>query len=583
MNLMDLTSGKFVVHLFSTGLGDIDIQKELIQGKVSFIVVMNGNRVGQVFNTLDFQQAALQREDTCCLGNIGAGEVFSTIEERASLDSLQKLKGNLAVVVDKTNSPLGIIPHLGALKYCLNDYLCHHNRLVSDLLEYKKIVECLEEEIFVTDEEGNVLLLNPHAEKICGVKASDMVGKNVTDLEKEKIFSSSTTTEVLRTGEKVNMMQKLKSGKIVLATGIPVFNEQGEVSRVLSTSKDVKEINHLINELENKDIELARKNQELTTLREELFDQVQFISSSKVMDVVKETISKVAPTDLTILIQGESGVGKEVVTKAIHRLSNRNKHPFIKINCGLIPENLLESELFGYEGGAFTGASKNGKIGKIELANCGTLFLDEIGEMPLNLQVKLLEFLQDREIVRVGGTTKIKIDTRVIVATNRNLQQMVNERKFRQDLFYRLNVIPINIAPLRERIEDIPSLAKYFLNKCNAKYKMDKQFAPEVMVAFYCYNWPGNVRELEHVIERLVVTSDSDTITPAHLTGIISVKSHHEGKVICTDLIPLRTAKKEVEKQLVKKAYSIYRSTYKVGEVLQIDQSTVVKILKKYR
>lgn len=200
----------------------------------------------------------------------------------------------------------------------------------------------------------------------------------------------------------------MKSGKKVIGTAVPVFNAEGEIVRVISTSKDLEELTKLQLKLEERDNEIMRKTSEINALREEILSSVNFIYKSKEMHYIKETIAKVAGLDLTVLIQGESGVGKEVITKAIHALSARRKHPFIKINCGLIPENLIESELFGYESGAFTGATKGGKLGKIELANNGTLFLDEIGEFPLMIQVKLLEFLQDREICKVGGTKKLK-------------------------------------------------------------------------------------------------------------------------------------------------------------------------------
>lgn len=582
MNITKLATGDFMVYSGSQDLSEMRI-RDVIEKKVQFIIAIEGQKIIKVFKILNFLKYLFQPLDNgCCLKNIDGGENFCVIEENGSISELKTTTADIAVITNKRGLPRGVVSHLQHFLHLLEYTEQANSRVLSDFLEYKRIVEFLEEEIFVTDAKGNILFLNPHGEKVCGVRAEEVVGKHVSELEKEKVFSSSTTLEVLRTKKKVNMMQRLKSGKTVLAIGIPIY-ENGEMVRILSTTKDVREINHLMRELEHKDIELERKSEELNTLREEVFMQEKFISGSKEMNLIKETMLKIAPTDLTVMIQGESGVGKEVVTKVIHRLSARNKHPLIKINCGLIPENLMESELFGYESGAFTGASKGGKMGKIELAHHGTLFLDEIGEMPLNLQVKLLEFLQDREITRVGGTQKIKIDTRVIVATNRNLHQMVNEKRFRQDLFYRLNIIPIDIPPLRERIEDIPVLAKYFLNKFNSKYNLNKHFADDVMVSLYCYNWPGNVRELEHVVERLTVTSDSDVITANDLSEIISAQEPNQGKVICTDLIPLRKAKKEVEEQLVKRAYKIYQSTYKAGEVLEIDQSTVVKILKKYK
>lgn len=456
----------------------------------------------------------------------------------------------------------------------------HNHQKDLALNEFKNIIHYLEEEIFVTDGKGKILFLNPAAEKVCGIKKEDIIGKHVTDLEKQKMISSSITMAVLQTQKKVQILQQLHTGKTVIAQAIPVFDDQGEIYRILITSKDVYEINNLFKKIEKQNYELAFKDQQLDMMREALFGQHNFACFSKGLAEIKETVIKIAPTDLTVLIQGESGVGKEVAAKLIHSLSPRNKYPMIKINCGLIPENLIESELFGYESGAFTGASKNGKIGKIELADNGTLFLDEIGEMPLNLQVKLLEFLQDREITRIGGTKRISINTRIVAATNRDLKEMVQKGKFREDLFYRLNVFPIRIAPLRERTEDIRQFAEYFLQKFNDKYKFNKKFAPDVMEALLKYDWPGNVREFEHVIERGVVSSSTDLIKTCDLNIFPDLQQESCGKVICTGLLPWKTAKKELQNQLIKRAYDYYKSTYKAAEALDVSQSTVAKIIK---
>jgi len=543
------------------------------------------DKVEKIFRISDLLHKIINKGTLITWEDMTAYERFAVLKNSDPIEHLLIIEDHveLAVVLDHDKKPVGIIDNILGMKKLIR---CFCEAVPGDplpLLEYRNIVEQFEEEIFVTDGEGIILYLNPQAEKVCQVKLNEVIGKHVGNLEKEGIFSSSTTLEVLHTKKKVNILQKLKSGKTVFATGLPIFDDRGRLHRVISTSKDIKEINQLIAEIEQKNKEIKNKNRELNLLREGIFAQDNFVCSSPKMIAIKDTIIKIAPTDITVLIQGESGVGKEVVAKLIHNLSLRNRYPLIKINCGMIPENLMESELFGYESGAFTGANKYGKIGKIELANHGTLFLDEIGEMPLSLQVKLLEFLQDREITRVGGTQKIKIDTRVIVATNRDLQSMVNQGSFRSDLFYRLNVLPINIPPLRERQEDIPLLVEYFLESFNDKYKMNKRLDPEVQKAFFEYNWPGNVRELIHFIERIIVTSDTEVIMPENLPEILLSKSIPHQKIICTDLMPLKKAKNELEAQLIKRAYEIYKSTYKVGKVLEIDQSTVVKLLKKHR
>jgi transcriptional regulator with PAS, ATPase and Fis domain len=301
------------------------------------------------------------------------------------------------------------------------------------------------------------------------------------------------------------------------------------------------------------------------------------------MKKVFDFAARVAQVDSTVLITGESGSGKEIVAKTIHKLSKRKDGPLIQINCGAIPENLLESELFGYEPGAFTGASKEGKLGMFELAENGTLFLDEIGELPLNLQVKLLRVLQEREIVRVGGIKPKKINVRIIAATNKDLEKMVEKGMFREDLYYRLNVVRIKIPPLRERKTDIPPLIQHFLRKFNEKYEMNKKISPEVIERLIAYDWPGNVRELENLIERLVVIVIEDIIELKHLPDYLqaSINSDHF-QVSVSGIIPLKKASEDLEKQLISKALQKYGSTRKAAQILEVDQATIVRKAKKY-
>jgi transcriptional regulator with PAS, ATPase and Fis domain len=302
------------------------------------------------------------------------------------------------------------------------------------------------------------------------------------------------------------------------------------------------------------------------------------------MQELKDTLIRVAPLAVSVLIQGETGVGKEVVARSLHKFSGRSNEPYIKINCGTIPEQLIESELFGYEKGAFTGASADGKKGKVEMAHMGTLFLDEIGELPLPLQVKLLDFLQDGSFTRIGGTERRKVNARVIAATNRDLKKMCDEGKFRKDLYYRLNVIPINIPPLRDRIRDIDVLTKYFVSRCNSRYRCHKRMENGLQEIFAQHSWPGNVRELENAIERLFVMSEDGVIRKEDLRSVIYEDSEVPsiGNSFNVSIRPLKEAKWELEKQLVSRAYQTYRSTYKVAEVLHVDQSTVVKLLHKH-
>ncbi|MDA8227975.1 MAG: sigma 54-interacting transcriptional regulator [Desulfitobacterium hafniense] len=507
------------------------------------------------------------------------------IEDLKKHDFLRPLQNpgyEAVVLIDEQGYPTGVIDNLEVIIQLTSYFNYKQAEVRHTLLEYEAIFNYLEEEIFVTDQNGVILRLNPVAEKVCGLKESDLVGKHVQELIKRKIVASSITEQVLKQKSKVNMMQEMiMSGKRILSTAIPIFNDHGELVRVVSTSKDIDQINRLRAELDKKKAEIEIKDNELRLLRNKLLSEVNFIYASESMQNIKELIVKIADTDLSVLIQGESGVGKEVIAKSIHHFSRRKNKPFVKINCGLIPENLLEAELFGYEKGAFTGADKNGKIGKIELANGGTLFLDEIGEMPLSLQVKLLEFLQDKTICRVGGTRFLQIDTRVIAATNCDLQDMVNRKLFRQDLYYRLKIMPIRIPPLRERKEDIGALIEYLLNKFNNKYGISKRLSPEILKTLFYYDWPGNVRELEHVMERIMVISNSELITLEHVEEIFEVRPHGPMSSQAS-IIPLKAAKMKLEEELVRLAYLKYKSTYKAAEVLQVDQSTVVKLMKKY-
>ncbi|WP_054693200.1 sigma 54-interacting transcriptional regulator [Syntrophomonas palmitatica] len=377
--------------------------------------------------------------------------------------------------------------------------------------EMEAVIESSFDGLYVTDGEANTLRLNKGFERIMGVNAAECVGKNMEELVANGIFSRSGTLLALQKREPVTITLVSKTGKEALVTSNPIFDEEGNIIMVVTNVRDITELNDLQRRLEH--MESLRQFYETELQQLKLATSHNMVVNSDKMKEVVNLALRIANVDSTVLIQGESGVGKELIAGLIHSSSNRKNGPFIKVNCGAIPENLLESELFGYEAGAFTGAHKDGKMGFFELAEGGVLFLDEIGELPLNLQVKLLRALQDREIVRVGGVTPIKVDIRILAGTNRNLAEMIDNKQFRLDLFYRLNVIPINVPPLRERLEDIPMLANYFLNFYNNKYALDKRIDNSVMEKLLDYSWPGNVRELENLIERLVITSVNNIIS----------------------------------------------------------------------
>ncbi|MCK5197616.1 MAG: sigma 54-interacting transcriptional regulator, partial [Spirochaetales bacterium] len=291
---------------------------------------------------------------------------------------------------------------------------------------------------------------------------------------------------------------------------------------------------------------------------------------------------RLGEVDSTVLITGESGVGKEIVTRAIHKAGADRNRPMITAVCSAIPENLLESELFGYEKGSFTGADRSGKPGLFEIAEGGTLFLDEIGEISLNIQVKLLRAIQEKEITRIGGRKPIKINVRIITATNKNLEKAIKEKTFRQDLYYRLNVVPIRIPPLRERNDDILPLVNYFLNKFNIKFDRDVRFTSEALVQFESYNWPGNVRELENTVERMVVLASGPLIRKRDIAEHIREKINIDPEMILDKIPPLTEAKEKFEEQIILRAWKKYRSTRKMARVLEISQSTVVRKMEQY-
>jgi TyrR family helix-turn-helix protein len=286
--------------------------------------------------------------------------------------------------------------------------------------------------------------------------------------------------------------------------------------------------------------------------------------------------------DSTVLLTGESGVGKGVIAKLLHENGSRRDFPFVKVNCGAIPENLIESELFGYESGAFTGSRKDGKKGLFETANKGTIFLDEISELPHNLQVKLLQVIQEREITRVGGVESIPINVRIISATNQDLMSLVHEGKFREDLYYRLNVVPISIPPLRERPEDIIPMIRIFLNRINIKMKEHKDIDSKTIAILMKYPWPGNVRELQNIIERLVITTKGTVIQPENLPSFIYEAANGVEALGKSTSKSLSEAMNHAEREILLKAQEQYKTTRAMAKALGISQPTVVRKLRKH-
>ncbi|KQU14746.1 Fis family transcriptional regulator [Bacillus sp. Leaf13] len=443
------------------------------------------------------------------------------------------------------------------------------------------IIENSYDGIYITDQNGITLYTNSAIERITGIPKEYYIGKSVDQLIKRGILNTSVTHKVVKLRRTVSVVQDNFAGKETLITGSPVFNEEGEIEQVVTNIRDLSDLNELMHELTKVNELNNQYKQEIEKLRKITSqDGVVFVSDK--MKMIYEIAERISDIDATLLILGETGVGKDVLARNIYNRSIRSKKgDFVKINCGAIPADLLESELFGYEGGAFTGANQKGKPGMFEVAESGILFLDEVGELPLQLQVKLLRALQEREIQRIGGTKPKKIDVRIIAATNRNLLEMVKVGEFREDLYYRLNVIPITIPPLRERREDILALTDLFLTKANEQYKFSKEIDSRLKEYFFQYDWPGNVRELNNIVERLVVLTNNQLLSLSDLPEEYQQVNQNHSNLRGT--LTLKEAVERAEKEILTKAAQTYQTTYEIAEALDSSQATIVRKLKKYQ
>ncbi|WIF94245.1 sigma 54-interacting transcriptional regulator [Caminicella sporogenes] len=427
--------------------------------------------------------------------------------------------------------------------------------------ELEVLFDSIDRGLMLVDVEGNILHYNSKAVEIFGKEYINNIDKVAKYFDIEKVVSRKLN---IRNRE---FYHSINGNNFRIVYSVKPIEVNSKVVRLVITFNKINEIINVVNDVTGASMEMS-------------FDDI--IGESISIKMIKDYAKKAARSSSTVLIQGESGTGKELFARAIHFYSDRRKYPFIPINCAAIPENLLESELFGYEEGAFTGAKKGGKTGKFELANKGTIFLDEIGDMPLHLQTKLLRVLQENMIERVGGKRFIPIDVRIIAATNKNLEKKVEEGEFRDDLYYRLNVIPLYIPPLRERIDDIPILAYKFLNKFN--YKLGKNIlhiSEEVLQFFKNYDWPGNVRELENIIEYAVNMTSSNCISINDLPN--RIKNKHGKNMAADDII---ISIQDLEKREISKAIRKFGRTKKgieeAAKVLGISRATIYRKLKKY-
>lgn len=436
------------------------------------------------------------------------------------------------------------------------------------------ILEGISDAVFAEDNKGHCLWCNKACEDLYDVDLNDIYGMHVEELESKGIFSPSVTKKVLKEKREMTIIHENKCGKKLLTTGTPIFDEENNVAMVITTSKDITLLTKEPRDMATVPMIDVESIQNTETQESEL------IANSTAMQNVMDLTKKLSTVNSTVLITGESGVGKGLIAKLLHEEGNRWKEPFITVNCGAIPENLIESELFGYVSGAFTGSKTEGKRGLFESAQKGTIFLDEISELPLNMQVKLLRVIQEREITPVGGVKAIPIDVRIVSASNKSLTELVKEGRFREDLYYRLNVVPIKVPPLRDRPDDIIPLIQNNLMKYNKKLKENKRFTPEALTILYKYPWPGNVRELQNIIERLTITTTGSVISEESLPIFIRQEVKTNANTNIT--LSLSSAMEAAEKEILEKAYVNYKSTRAMARALQVSQPTIVRKLHKY-
>ena len=438
----------------------------------------------------------------------------------------------------------------------------------------------------ISDAKGNIIACNEASAKTAGLNVSDFAGKNVHDLINNDTMNKSVTLEVLATRRQVNTMIFIKpTGKEVLSTGTPVFDDEGNIAMIIVNDRDMTQLNNLKAKLDETRLVSEKYKDTLAELSIVNLKEQPILASSEKMRHILKTGHKFAKLGVSnILLLGESGTGKNLLAKFIHNNGRRKKKPFIEISCAAIPENLLEAELFGYEKGAFTGADPRGKVGLFELAHEGTLFLDEIGDLPLPVQVKLLKYWDNQEIYHIGGIKPIKVDCIIIAATNKDLKKQVNQGKFREDLFYRLNAVNLRMPPLRERREDISNLAHHFLNMYNQAYDLKKRLSPQALKVLLSYQFPGNIRELKNIINSAVLMSEKDVLEKSIVNAILDLKLENDTLPIehGEDTQSLKNQLLSVEKTILADALSRYRSTREIAKHLNLSQSSVVRKLQHH-
>ena len=447
--------------------------------------------------------------------------------------------------------------------------------------QLRSILDSVSDGIWICDGTGAILDINAASERLNSIEAAEYIGKNVACIVAERMVDRSATLDVLETKRQSSMIQHItKTGKQLLVTATPVLDDQGRVALVVVNERDVTELQNLRQGLQNARKVEERYRSELAELSLFELSQKDIVAQSPQMQRTLRTLLKLAQMDASrVLLLGESGTGKGLLAKFLHQVSPRSQKPFIQINCPAVPENLFEAELFGYEKGAFTGAKEDGKAGLIELAMGGTLFLDEVGDIPLSVQAKLLKYLDDHELRRLGGADPRIVECRVVAATNCDLEGLVERRQFRKDLYYRLNTFVVRIIALRERREDIFGLAEFYLAQQNARHGRAKRLSARAMRHLEAYDFPGNVRELVSIIQKAFVMSDDDDLTEAlieALAGDMPLPASLPGPR------PLVQSTEQASIRRLREAMAVCRTTREMAAHLGVSQATVVRKLKRY-
>lgn len=436
------------------------------------------------------------------------------------------------------------------------------------------ILDVFQDGIYISDFQGKTIKVNKTYEQLTGLNREELIGRQVTDLIREGKYNLALNPDIVKTGTPKTAIQTLQLGRRVILDGYPVFDESAKVVLVVTFVRDITLLSHMQEQLAYQQELIARFNEVRFSGKN---SNTLMSTNSCDMKVLLARAERFAETDATVLLLGETGVGKDVLARKIHEASQRSDNSFFKVDCSSLPPNLVESELFGYEGGAFSGANTKGKPGFLEMADKGTLFLDEIGELPLFMQAKLLRVLQDHELIRIGSTVVKKINVRFIAATNKNLAHEVAQGNFRSDLYYRLQVAVLTIPPLRNRREDIEPLANHFLQMFNNKYHKEKRLSPEVINLLQSYEWPGNIRELENLIQSLVISSQQNIIDTFDLPNALTASSHSVDNKSLPEILS------EIEKDLLKKALATYPSIVEVAAHFKMDRTTIFRKIKRYK